>query len=688
MANKKLTDLTELTTPADNDFFYIVDVSDTTESPQGTSKKIRKDKVDSGASKENLANKQNDLTIDGTGTKYPTVDAINALSVNTISELRLLSIPTSGQVITLMGYYVKGDKRPVNYTWNDTSTVADNGGDIIKITSIITGRWIINSDESLNVVDFGAKGDGITNDAPYFVQAGTNFTVPAYGTYRIATSISAGKMNCLGGTIQVDSGITLTVKEIVAAESTIIFTGLGKVDCTTNTYSVGWFAGNGLNEKWDFCKRGLTDSEEKIILIPRPRMDDPAMVLDQNNHPIWGITAPFIIDNAQNVMTMDFKAGLKPKIVMPGAMMIITTSTKAENITFPSGLLLCGERMVQTNLEIRGGARLHFQGWTYLNDSLGDALDWNMSVSTSDICTFENLNVTGYGRYGVSVNGSSNLNLSNRINNLFTNGSGFTATSTFGVNLLRITGAVRGLYIDRIIENVATGYNKITDCYIRIISNTSYSAGVGALSINEFTSWQLQANSVPVLITEKTTGTRPISVQIENIRSSYEAAGMIQLNFAKNVRIGKIHRSDAVNSHIKFIQIASDCSNVDIGQNDSKMVNGFCDNLTKNGKYFLPNTTIPTNTAISINLPSGGFCRVNVLGVGSSVWSSFLVKAGSAIVDAVSGATVNTTTGVLTGTTGSANMVTVSVSVLSDFNRRLYIENRVASDQDINVTID
>jgi len=83
MANKKLTDLTELTTPADNDFLYIVDVSDTTESAQGTSKKIRKDKVDSGVSKENIVNKQNDLTPDGTGTKYPTVDAVNAgLPVN------------------------------------------------------------------------------------------------------------------------------------------------------------------------------------------------------------------------------------------------------------------------------------------------------------------------------------------------------------------------------------------------------------------------------------------------------------------------------------------------------------------------------------------------------------------------------------------------------------------------------
>lgn len=84
MANKKLTDLTELTTPDDGDFLYIVDVSDTTESAQGTSKKIRKDKVDSGASKENIANKQNSLAIDGTGTKYPTVDAVNTIDLQQV----------------------------------------------------------------------------------------------------------------------------------------------------------------------------------------------------------------------------------------------------------------------------------------------------------------------------------------------------------------------------------------------------------------------------------------------------------------------------------------------------------------------------------------------------------------------------------------------------------------------------
>jgi len=42
MANRKLTVLPELTSLDDNDWGYVVDVSDTSESPQGTSKKARK----------------------------------------------------------------------------------------------------------------------------------------------------------------------------------------------------------------------------------------------------------------------------------------------------------------------------------------------------------------------------------------------------------------------------------------------------------------------------------------------------------------------------------------------------------------------------------------------------------------------------------------------------------------------
>ena len=48
MATKKVTDLTALTSAADDDLVMIVDVSDTTGSAEGTSKKITKSNLDSG----------------------------------------------------------------------------------------------------------------------------------------------------------------------------------------------------------------------------------------------------------------------------------------------------------------------------------------------------------------------------------------------------------------------------------------------------------------------------------------------------------------------------------------------------------------------------------------------------------------------------------------------------------------
>jgi len=92
MANRKLTVLPELTTLSDNDWGYVVDASDTLESPEGTSKKVKYSRLKAFLkpyfdtiyqlkipyTTENRSNKQNSLTTDGSGTKYPTVDAVNA----------------------------------------------------------------------------------------------------------------------------------------------------------------------------------------------------------------------------------------------------------------------------------------------------------------------------------------------------------------------------------------------------------------------------------------------------------------------------------------------------------------------------------------------------------------------------------------------------------------------------------
>lgn len=134
----------------------------------------------------------------------------NITIVNTIDALRTEPQPTDGDMVLLLGYYEAGDKPIVSYVWDSASTETDNGGNIIKITAITTGRWI-GAFEYANVKDFGAKGDydydlGTgTDDAVAFQNAinskpdrASNVIVP-YGNYRIGSTLELGQSTSIMG---------------------------------------------------------------------------------------------------------------------------------------------------------------------------------------------------------------------------------------------------------------------------------------------------------------------------------------------------------------------------------------------------------------------------------------------------------------------------------------------------------
>ena len=91
-------------------------------------------------------------------------DAIQ--SVNVIADLRNLDPNTvatrgSGKYIELLGYNEPLDKPIVYYKWNPTSISADDGGSIIKVSGISTGRWeLVNlfDNQGVDVRHFGVFG--------------------------------------------------------------------------------------------------------------------------------------------------------------------------------------------------------------------------------------------------------------------------------------------------------------------------------------------------------------------------------------------------------------------------------------------------------------------------------------------------------------------------------------------------
>lgn len=117
--------------------------------------------------------------------------SININIVNTISDLRNTE-GTEGQVITLLGYYEKGDKEPLNYVYSTTQGV-DDGGAVINTGS---GSWIALFNDSVKVIDFGCKKDDSSFDnAPLITKAfvfSINKKIPLIkleGTYYVSSSI-------------------------------------------------------------------------------------------------------------------------------------------------------------------------------------------------------------------------------------------------------------------------------------------------------------------------------------------------------------------------------------------------------------------------------------------------------------------------------------------------------------------
>ena len=188
MADEKLVSLTELTTPTGADKTYVVDVSDTTDSPEGTSKQMR---LDAYTNPEGIA-------------RYDTV----------------ADLPVTGVVTT--SYKVTADPTPANngfYTWGGASYTQDSGlyGGAIESgeTDAVDGDAIYNvtSSEAIQMlrlnnpdlifsgfVDTTTSTPGFTINKAYIASVTAGFGVPILGIVGI-----------VAGDIIVDTGYSFVV---------------------------------------------------------------------------------------------------------------------------------------------------------------------------------------------------------------------------------------------------------------------------------------------------------------------------------------------------------------------------------------------------------------------------------------------------------------------------------------------
>jgi hypothetical protein len=145
MPATKITELTAISTVNTTvDPLAIVDVSDTTQASSGTTKKITVSQIDSAI-------------FGASGSKAIVVDNVAALKALTVSGI------ADGQLYITRGYYSDNDGGQGTYIYDTSSAVTDNGGTVIAPTAG-SGRFLLQYSDELNVKQFGAKGDGSTND--------------------------------------------------------------------------------------------------------------------------------------------------------------------------------------------------------------------------------------------------------------------------------------------------------------------------------------------------------------------------------------------------------------------------------------------------------------------------------------------------------------------------------------------
>ncbi|MEY8758340.1 hypothetical protein [Chryseobacterium tongliaoense] len=77
-------------------------------------------------------------------------------TTDTISELRSLAV-AAGDVITLLGYYEKGDKPAIIYYFKEGNFVDDGGSVIVPSNPPLNGAWIAIFSNEVFIEDFGVS---------------------------------------------------------------------------------------------------------------------------------------------------------------------------------------------------------------------------------------------------------------------------------------------------------------------------------------------------------------------------------------------------------------------------------------------------------------------------------------------------------------------------------------------------
>jgi hypothetical protein len=533
----------------------------------------------------------------------------------------------------------------------------------------------------------GAKGDGTTDDTSAIINANAvngNLLI-SNGTFRITQNITLNHVFFLkGGSITVDSGVTVTIGSVISDPATIIFKGAGTIVTKNQRYSVGWFDGAYFNNKWDFCRRawrtlsGSGVGTRKYVHVPNPKSDDPACGITSEGQLGWLINAPVQIEFDDDCLIFDSEAIFKVVSATQGFVLSpynasASNNNKTDEVRFPKGLVVeggsAGTPVGTDGLVISGGARITFDGETRFKNFTNSCVTIDSANAPTEEIIFNFLEVTGFSTTGLIVRGqptttTSRVSQSNLIRYLFTNGGNNGCT-----NVVQINGVTRNIKIENYFENSALtkGYYDVSDSQI-LIQATSDGESRQVTLQNLYCA----ASTKPVVKTVMNGGSAKITNLV--IDKIYSVASTVWLNLANAsyVDISNISSYCPTGG----IVVGSDCDHVNVKTSTPSLISGNCQQLFLNNAYYgnFDSQANQTVNNIWLNSNVNGFFDVTCKD-DPTCSATFLIRSGGAVVPIVlaSNATIQSGTQP-TGTTGTAGKVNIFL-----YNNRLYVENQIGT---------
>lgn len=526
-------------------------------------------------------------------------------------------------------------------------------------------------------------GDGIADDGLYLLGAGgagVPIMLTPGKTYRVSSNRTIGTVWAAGGVISVDAGITLTVKGVVGPAAAVIFSGLGIVETKTRTYSVAWFAGASLNEKWDMCRRSFLADQHYTCHWPRPDKTDAAAVLatgaEGTRGYMWRVTAPVVFDDPENNGTIISDAKLCVTAACDAAL-LFSTANKTEEINFPVGLWVEGRYNCNYGIRINGGARLKFGGAVHTKRIKMDGVYVEPSLPANAVAAdqiqFEFLNVTDYGRYGVNIVGRpqvqpTGIANSIRIGFLFSNGGAPAASygSSAPVALLRAAGLIRGLRVDYVQENTAYSGGELDNSAALVLIEANDEGAPKDVVVEQIGMRGNLAKAVKA-INSGSGSAQKSTFRVGRITNNASAGAIVDLDWTDSVELGAINAGTLYSGAVTH----SNTSDLRTSGITTEAISGVADRMLINGALTLIRD-IGNNSVNNFSVSGYGSMLV-ILESADPAANAIAHLSGTGTLTAVSvgsKATVSSNT-TLVGSTGTSGMVNLSAN-----NGRVYVENR------------